>query len=169
MESASDTALPAFLVKGNIMILFCRRLGATLVLFLTFCAFSKATLSTAPTPRVPFLANEGQLPDDTVAFVARTFGGLVAVHNDGMLTYNLPRLERAAASTPDVHKHTGTQLIREKLEAALPIKPAGADKRAMTTSFFKGSDPQAWRTAVAAYDTVDLGEVYNGITMKLRR
>jgi len=41
--------------------------------------------------RLPFIANEGQINEDT-SFYARTFGGTVFITRKGEIVYSLPRI-----------------------------------------------------------------------------
>jgi hypothetical protein len=44
--------------------------------------------------RVPFIANEGQIKDDSVRFYANTFGGTVYVTKSGQIVYSFPKFDQ---------------------------------------------------------------------------
>ena len=50
----------------------------------------QSVLNHAGTVRIPFVANQGQIPDPAVRFYARTFGGTVYVLQSGDVVYVLP-------------------------------------------------------------------------------
>ncbi len=53
----------------------------------------QSVLNHAGTVRIPFVANQGQIPDPAVRFYARTFGGTVYVLQSGDVVYVLPKHE----------------------------------------------------------------------------
>ena len=117
--------------------------------------------------RVPFLANEGQV-DARVAYYAPTFAGTVFVTRQGEIVYALrgpsesrddARGKRASTSTP------GWSLT-ETLASGRPQPTAGSTAQAQV-SFFLGADPAEHRSALPTYASVDLGEVWPGVTVAL--
>ncbi|MEK7827648.1 MAG: SBBP repeat-containing protein, partial [Thermodesulfobacteriota bacterium] len=44
----------------------------------------------------------------------------------------------------------------------------GGAQSATTVSYFKGNDPSKWKSNIAAYEVVDMGEVYKGIGLSLK-
>ena len=44
----------------------------------------------------------------------------------------------------------------------------GEEKSAANVSYFRGNDPSKWKPIVSTYDLVNLGEVYEGIDLKLK-
>ena len=145
-----------------------RLIGITLFLFSLQHSTLGIAAKTASATRLPFLANNGQVSDPSVCFVARTFGGLVSVHQDGLLTYCLPRYEQPAANERGVARPSGTHILRERLLDMRASAPHGEEQRLATASFFVGSDPAAWRTGVMSYDAINMGEVYEGICLRLK-
>jgi hypothetical protein len=109
---------------------------------------------------IPFIANEGQM-DERVAFYARTFGGTVFVTKDGQIVYSLPKAKEEG-------KTLEGWVIKEDLVNGT-IKGVKAEDRSITNvSYFIGNDPSMWRNKVSTYGLVNLGEVYNGIELKLK-
>ena len=59
-------------------------------------------------------------------------------------------------------------LVEEALDG-LPVKEIKGEKESETkVSFFIGNDPAKWKSGLSTYETVNLGEVYKGIGLKLR-
>ena len=44
----------------------------------------------------------------------------------------------------------------------------GEEKSVTNVNYFKGKDPSKWKTNISTYDIVSLGEVYEGIELKLK-
>jgi hypothetical protein len=109
--------------------------------------------------RVPFIMNQGQM-DHQVRFFAKTFSGTVYVTDQGKMVYELP--------TRKDRKNNGWVLVEEAMDR-LPVKKIKGEKESQTqVSFFIGNDPAQWKSGLATYETVNLGEVYKGIGLKLR-
>jgi hypothetical protein len=109
--------------------------------------------------RVPFILNQGQM-DRQVRFFAKTFSGTVYVTNQGQMVYELPMGKD--------RKNQGWVLVEEALDR-LPVKEIKGEKESQTqVSFFTGIDPTQWKSGLSTYETVNLGEVYKGIGLKLR-
>ncbi len=108
---------------------------------------------------IPFIANEGQF-DQNVKFYARTFGGTVFVTETGEIVYTL------------------TNGGREKTIAGLAFKEhfvgyrgkgiIGEDRAITKVNCFKGNDRSEWRSSIPTYNLVDLGDIDDGINLKLR-
>lgn len=107
---------------------------------------------------IPFVENQGQT-DPEVRFFAQTFGGTLFVTGNGELVYSLPVGERSDSRC---------LILKEKLAGGRSNRPAGEQKSSTRVNVFKGEDPGQWRTAVPAYDLVSLGEIYDGIEVKLK-
>lgn len=109
--------------------------------------------------RIPFIANRGQAADD-VTFYAPTFAGTVFVTTEGRLVYALGARKGAEPAQ-------GVALT-EELVGGTVHEVTGKDRARTAVNVFRGSDPAAWRSNLATYDTLSLGEVYPGIEMTLR-
>ena len=48
-----------------------------------------------------------------------------------------------------------------------PVSPAGIERAPTRVNYFIGNDPTRWRTNIPAYQSVNLGEVYDGIEVAL--
>lgn len=111
--------------------------------------------------RLPFVANEGEA-DPRVAFTAYTFGGPLFVTRDGSLVYNLP--ERSGNGPG--WTGSGIALVEKP---ANPFQPRlkGIGKVAARVNEFVGRDPARWRLGAKAYDTVSIGEPWQGISLSV--
>ena len=109
---------------------------------------------------VPFMANDGQM-DERVSFYARTFGGTVFVTKDGEIVYSLPKVIEKG-------KISGGWALREELVGGAIRSITAEEKSPTNVSSFIGDDPSAWRSNISTYGIVNIGEVYEGIGLKLK-
>jgi len=123
---------------------------------------------------IPFILNQGQV-DKRVKFYANTFGGTVFVTEKGEMIYSLQKAERdrkalkqkGKALKPDSKAVKGWALKEELVGGRL--KEVKAEEEAITNvSHFIGNDSSKWRSNIPTYGLVNLGEVYEGIEVKLR-
>lgn len=103
---------------------------------------------------IPFIANEGQLHQD-VSFYARTFAGTVFVKKTGNLEYSF--------ATKDGHT-----VLTEEVRGASSLAPKGEKPAVTRISSFTGKDPAKWKSNLATYESISLGEISKGITLSLR-
>lgn len=109
---------------------------------------------------VPFIANEGQT-DEGIAFYAHTFGGTVLVTRAGEIVYSLPAAAQGPAGPAGV-------ALRETLVGRRASAVRGEGRAVTRVSEFRGREPSRWRSGLPAWDAVDLGEVYDGIDLRLQ-
>ena len=137
--------------------------------------------------QIPFIANEGQT-DEEVGFYANTFGGTVFVTKDGEIVYsfmkNSSELEVGSLELISLDKETSNNqkssicnlkssgarrlALREELINGNITEISGEAKSVTRVSYFKGNDPSRWKSNISTYDEVTLGEIYNGIELKLK-
>ncbi|MBI5376066.1 MAG: SBBP repeat-containing protein, partial [Candidatus Schekmanbacteria bacterium] len=120
----------------------------------TSVADSNRIMSKAAKLQMPFIENRGQLQDKNVKFYANTFAGNVFVTEKGELFYGLVKGE---ASTR----------ICETLIGAIPSTIKGESKSATKVNYFTGSKDN-WKSNISTWDSVNLGEVYEGVELKLK-
>ncbi len=133
----------------------------------------KSSATTVAGVHIPFTANYGQT-DEQVKFYARTFGGTVFVTKTGEIVYSLPTNDHTAGQF--AHKGLRSFCSDEYIGLALTERFVGGsigdvhgEGRAITKiNSFKGNDPAQWRRDVPSYESVDLGEVFDGINLRLR-
>src|SRR3989337_651186 len=58
--------------------------------------------------------------------------------------------------------------LKEELVGAKVKAIQGEEPSVTKVSYFKGNDPAKWKTNISPYDSVNLGEIYDGIELKLR-
>ena len=117
--------------------------------------------------RIPFIENKGQ-GDPNVKFSAPTFGGTVFVTRNGELVYSLPeRIASAPSSNSGTAQPTRAVVLKEELVDGNVADVRGETGALTRVSVFRGNDPAKWRTGLATYETLTLGEVYPGVTARL--
>ncbi len=123
---------------------------------------------------MPFIENQGQIADEQVRFYAKTFGGAIYVTKEGEMVYSFIKSEsnhnpkkRRIETKPDSET---TQIItfKEKLVGASTRSPEGSEKGETKVNYFVGNDPNKWKTNLSTYEVVSLGEVYQGIDLRLK-
>ena len=103
---------------------------------------------------LPFVANQGQV-DARVAYYAPTFAGTAFVTRRGEVVY--------ALHGPGADRWSLTEtMVRGR------ARPVGRDAAATGVSSFLGNDPARWRSHLATWDQVSLGEVWPGVMVALR-
>jgi hypothetical protein len=116
----------------------------------------------SPDVTIPFIPNRGQF-DPSVAYVAPTSAGTVFVSRQGELIYRLQ---------PQGAKENGTQInkanlyLSEAMVGGCPQLRPG-DASAVRSNFFIGSNPSRWRSNIAAYKSIKLGDVWPGVQLDL--
>ncbi|MCF6154262.1 MAG: hypothetical protein E3K36_03200 [Candidatus Brocadia sp.] len=113
--------------------------------------------------QIPFIANEQQM-DERVAFFANTFGGNIFITNGGELVYSLPQMREKISD----EKWPKKAILKEEFIGGKVEKIKGEGKTATKVSYFKGKDPSRWKSNISTYDVVNLGEVYEGISLRLK-
>ena len=108
---------------------------------------------------IPFVANQGQAPE-RVKFYASSFAGTVSVVDGGDVVLALRKSDPRGPGkvTTLVESWVGGRRTEIRGEGRAPT----------VVNVFKGNDPARWQTNVPTYDRVSLGEVYDGIELKLQ-
>ena len=118
-----------------------------------------AAASRFGSPRLPFVANQGQQGPE-VRFYASTFAGTAFVTDRG-LTYALP-----AGQAPE----TGPRpmvAIRETFVPGKARRPTGLDPSPAVVHSFVG-DRDKWRSRISTYDAVSFAGVWPHVDLELR-
>lgn len=109
---------------------------------------------------IPFIQNKGQIKQSQVDFYANTFGGTLFVTDDNELVYRLPYSGDAKAGSGWAFK--------ESFINSNPSNARGEDKSGAKVSYFKGADVAQWKSNLPAFRRINLGEVYQGIQVRLQ-
>ena len=137
--------------------------------FLVQPLLSKKSIASTPTREevraklqhlsIPFTQNLGQT-DKQVKFYANTFGGTVFVTGSGEIVYSLPKIK-------------GDEVVRGAVISEKPLHArirsvTGEERSTAVVNYFKGSDRTQWKRNLPTYNFVSLGEVYQGVDLKLK-
>ncbi|MBI5234879.1 MAG: SBBP repeat-containing protein [Deltaproteobacteria bacterium] len=109
---------------------------------------------------IPFIANKGQA-EESVRFYARTFfGGTVFVTGNGEIVYSIPKKDDGG---------DGVKVIgfKEVFAGGRVNEAEGESISSTAINSFTGKYPSAWRGNIPTYGSVSMGEVYDGITVRL--
>ena len=135
---------------------------------------NKQMLEKAFKIQMPFIANQGQIADEHVRFYAKTFGGAVYVTKEGEMVYSFVKSEsnhnprkRHIENKPD-SEITQIFTFKEKLVGASIRSLEDSEKGETKVNYFIGNDPSKWKTNLTTYEVVSLGEVYQGIDLRLK-
>ncbi|KAA0247794.1 MAG: hypothetical protein EDM77_14095 [Candidatus Jettenia sp. AMX1] len=74
------------------------------------------------------------------------------------------KVHRALCTLPA----TSLSTVKEELVNGKLAEIKGEDEAETTVSYFKGNDPSKWWSGIATYGEVNLGEVYEGIELRLK-
>ncbi len=107
--------------------------------------------------QLPFVANSGQIDNDSVKFYARTLAGTVFVMDTGKLVYLLPKKtnehEMSAWAFSESLMANDTSVIEARSPSSAQI------------NYFRGADKQSKLTA---FDEISLGQSYDGVEVVIR-
>lgn len=113
--------------------------------------------------QIPFTTNMGQ-SHERVTFYANTFGGTVFITKEGQIIYALPESKSESSTLQNLRAVALKEEILHKKADTIQ----GEDESGMNMSCFKGEDPSTWRNAIPTYEFINFGEIYDGITLKLK-
>ncbi len=126
--------------------------------------------------QAPFIANYGQV-DERVLFYAQTFDGTVFVNKDGEIVYALPEGRHGCEGTKDRRgNQTQNHLVqdvrgvalKEQLVGGKINEAKGGSKSVATVNYFTGNDLSHWQSNIPTYEIVEMGEIYEGIDLRLK-
>ncbi|MEP9410004.1 MAG: SBBP repeat-containing protein [Candidatus Brocadia sp.] len=127
------------------------------------------------TIQIPFIENTGQT-DERVKYYATAAGGTVFVTDAGEIIYSLTGLNgkdkddavgRKDGLKAFPEEKIGGVVFKEEIVSGKANKITGEGRSITNVNYFKGKDTSKWRTDIPAYDIVKLGEIYEGIDLKL--
>jgi len=105
---------------------------------------------------IPFIENKGQL-NKQILYYAKTFAGTVFINKKGEIEYILS-------------SNKGPCYLKEKFADTQisPIQISGQEKSKTKVNFFIGKKEKNWIQNLTSYNLVSLGEIYKGITLKIK-
>ncbi|MBI5375432.1 MAG: SBBP repeat-containing protein [Candidatus Schekmanbacteria bacterium] len=140
------------------------RLSSSILFLLILLAPCFAFANTAPDTskimskaaklQIPFIENQGQIQDKSVKFYANTFAGNVYVTDKGEIVYGLSNKEDSTS-------------LRETLIGSAPSAIKGESKSVTNVNYFVGNKDN-WKSNISTFESVSLGEVYEGVELKLK-
>ncbi|RFT16422.1 MAG: hypothetical protein OP8BY_1600 [Candidatus Saccharicenans subterraneus] len=167
-------------------------LVASAAVLAAFILIGFRTVSNAPanekpvtTPRValagislPFVPNEGQW-DSRLKFRADLFTGTLAVTDRelifSLLSFKAGRAEGQAGDTdlPEAARRRGRLLVFKERFLSAKGQPAvfalsGKQPAGTRVAYFRGQNSGTWKSKLAGYNSLGLGEIYPGIEVELR-
>ena len=141
------------------------------LLLLTFSGISTSTdLSTNSFKncQLPFLQNMGQ-HHPAVSYYANMFSGTVFLTKQGEIVYALHDLNVQQSKTqPGKQKEIKSLSIREEFVNANINRFKGNHFIESKINYINDSDPSKWKNDIPAYESVSLGEIFQGIEVVLK-
>jgi len=124
---------------------------------------------------VPFIENSGQL-DARVAFYTPIAGGKVFVTHDRQIVYDLhkamkPVMRKTGKPSNNIQRFSHNDEKRWTLTESFggngTSTPRGVEPTATHVSSFLGNDASRWRKGSPTYQSVQIDDVYPGVSLKL--
>ncbi|MBU0568421.1 hypothetical protein KKC52_10330, partial [bacterium] len=123
---------------------------------------------------LPFIENQGQM-DERVDYYANIFTGSLFVTGED-LTYTVIKREEKDDHPSDKKTDPGTddkvlcfkKVFLGKEGNPLTLSPWPIERSEAKVSYFKGNDPDRWRSNIPTYSLISLGEVYPDIEIRLK-
>ncbi len=104
---------------------------------------------------IPFIQNTGQT-NKQVSFYAKTFAGTVFITKDGQIVYSLPAKDKKIVAIKEVFPNLKKAQVK------------GEEKAITKVNYFIGKDQSKWRRNIPTYEQVKVGEIAEGIELKLK-
>jgi len=115
------------------------------------------TFNRLNTISVPFIANEGQISNE-VSYYANILDGHIFITEKGGLVYNF--------QTQD--NENSIINFTESFAGCKKTVIQGDDNSITKMNYIKGNDPKKWKSNIPTYDTISMGEIYDGIVLRLK-
>jgi len=113
--------------------------------------------------QLPFIVNKGQI-DSKVKYYARTFNGSLFVTQDGELVYSFAKPQ----STDTPKAASEYSVMRERFIGNTRVPSFKGEGEGTKVSIYKGNDPAKWQRAIPSYEKISMGDVYQGIELKMK-
>ncbi len=130
------------------------------------------------TAQLPFIQNIGQT-NAKVAYFSQMLNGSFFVENDGTLTYAFLTQNKDGSVENQyqpmmpphgrpVNKEFNVYAIKELFETTKKLAPLGEEPTDVTVNYFLGNDKSQWKQGVKNCNSINLGEVFDGIGVRVR-
>jgi beta-propeller repeat-containing protein len=124
---------------------------------------------------LPFIANQGQATKDVAFYAPSLGGGTVVVTTAGTVVYELPAGEEPHLRTgvtptslqEDKQRPQTGVILSEELIGGHSAPITGEALAVTRVTTLRGQDPAHWQKGLPTYQRVSLGEVYDGVEVKL--
>ena len=107
---------------------------------------------------VPFTKNQGQT-NKKIKYYAQTFYGTSYVTSQGII-------HQIKGSNGTIT--TITEQFLDNKRRPIQINPRGENKNTAKINYIQGNDPTHWKQNIPTYNIINLGELWSGITVKLK-
>ena len=129
-----------------------------IVSFLGSIGFASATPNVSKSIQtahlsIPFLANQGQLSDNSVDFYAKTFAGIVMVRHNGDIVFQ---------------SMTSGQQFIEQFNNSDSLTPEPGERSSSVISMFYPHTVAQHQTIINAYDSIGISDIYHNISINLK-
>ena len=175
-----------------LIVLFCSSLGAQPGRERE--SLSTGLIQTVKIPQLPFIPNNGQI-NDNVAFYAKSSCGTTLITKYGEIVYAIGckqgggndavtqpsskvdiTSDMAHQSGIDGNQKSNPLQVRSAEAGALKegfiggrIRGAKGERETLAkVNYFTGNDPSGWKTNISTFEEVDMGEIYEGISLRLK-
>jgi len=102
---------------------------------------------------MPFLANEGMFSTDEILYVAKTFAGIVQVHQNGDMIF---------------HSQSTGQRFIERFTGASPFVPKAGTRSQSAINLFHPNTLAKNKTQISTFDHILMSDIYPHISMKFK-
>jgi large repetitive protein len=107
---------------------------------------------------IPFIENHGQR-DPSIKYYANTFYGTAYVTQDS-ITHSIQNKDNQTLTVNEQFLDANGNVII--------LNPKAEERSQTPVSYFLGNNPEEWQTGLDTWNLVNLGEIYPGITVKLK-
>ncbi len=108
--------------------------------------------------KTPWVKNSKQW-DENILYVAHTFTGNIIINKEKEIVYALP--------VDSISGYVLKERFVGKTNQKAQRIPFGEKKNPTVFNYFIGNDKSSWKTNVPAYELLNLGEIWEGIGLKL--
>ena len=157
-------------------------------------SLSTGLIQTVEIPQLPFIPNKGQISNN-VAFYAKSSYGTTLITKYGEIVYAIERRQgdvndvavqspskvdvasdiahqsgvaKSQNFRPSLARRTDTGALKEGFIGGRIRGAKGERETATRVHYFTGNDPSGWKTNISTFEELDMGEIYEGISLRLK-